>query len=93
MYLRTHEIGLEWAVRSIGVVILTAAAGGAVIEGGPQGAAVQVAPGYEYRVLATAKTSTMEKELNDGAEAGFRFQASMWRGVREAVSRAGGREA
>ena len=92
MYLQTHEIGLEWAVRSIGVVILTAAAGGAVIEGGPQGA-VQVAPGYEYRVLATAKTSTMEKELNDGAEAGFRFWASRWRGVREAVSRAGGREA
>jgi hypothetical protein len=31
----------------------------------------------EYRVLATAKTSTMEKELNDAAEAGFRFQAVM----------------
>ena len=25
----------------------------------------------DYRVLATSKTSTMEKELNDGAEAGF----------------------
>ena len=31
----------------------------------------------DYRVLATNKTSTMEKELNDGAEAGFRFQAVM----------------
>jgi len=31
----------------------------------------------EYRVLATNKTSTMEKELNDAAEAGFRFQAIM----------------
>jgi hypothetical protein len=31
----------------------------------------------EYRVLATTKTSTMEKELNDAAAAGFRFQAVM----------------
>jgi hypothetical protein len=33
--------------------------------------------GVEYRVLATNKTSTMEKELNAAAEAGFRFQATM----------------
>jgi hypothetical protein len=31
----------------------------------------------DYRVLATNKTSTMEKELNEGAEAGFRYQAVM----------------
>jgi len=31
----------------------------------------------EYRVLATLKTSTMEKELNDAAEAGFRFKTTM----------------
>jgi hypothetical protein len=31
----------------------------------------------EYRVLATNKTSTMEKELNDAAEAGFRFDQVM----------------
>jgi hypothetical protein len=31
----------------------------------------------EYRVLATLKTSTLEKELNEAAEAGFRFQAVM----------------
>jgi hypothetical protein len=31
----------------------------------------------DHRVLATNKTSTMEKELNEGAEAGFRFQAVM----------------
>jgi hypothetical protein len=31
----------------------------------------------QYRVLATSKTSTMEKELNEGAEAGFRFEAAM----------------
>ena len=76
MYLQKHKSVRMWAVRSIAVAILTAA-GGAVIEGGPEGATAQGAPGYEYRVLATAKTSTMEKELNDGAEAGFRFQAVM----------------
>jgi hypothetical protein len=37
----------------------------------------QAKPGFEYRVLATTKTSTMEKELNEGAEAGFRFQSAM----------------
>jgi hypothetical protein len=31
----------------------------------------------EFRVLATSKTSTMEKELNDAGEAGFRFHAVM----------------
>jgi hypothetical protein len=32
---------------------------------------------YDYRVLATSKTSTMEKELNDGADAGYSFQSVM----------------
>lgn len=31
----------------------------------------------QYRVLATSRTSTMQKELNEAAEAGFRFQAFM----------------
>jgi hypothetical protein len=31
----------------------------------------------DVRVLATAKTSTMEQEMNDAAEAGFRFAAVM----------------
>jgi hypothetical protein len=40
--------------------------------------AVQASTGnIEFRVLATSKTSTMEKELNDAAEAGFRFSAVM----------------
>ena len=68
---------LVWAVRSTVVAVVTAGAPGAVIKGSPGDATAQAAPGYEYRVLATAKTSTMEKELNDGAEAGFRFQAVM----------------
>ena len=32
---------------------------------------------FEYRVLATTKTSTMEKELNQGAEAGYRMEKVM----------------
>jgi hypothetical protein len=41
------------------------------------GALAQTAPAVDHRVLATNKTSTMEKELNEAAEAGFRFQAVM----------------
>ncbi len=37
----------------------------------------QSAAAVDHRVLATNKTSTMEKELNEAAEAGFRFQAVM----------------
>lgn len=33
--------------------------------------------GIEYKVLATNRTSTMEKELNQTAAAGFRFEAIM----------------
>jgi hypothetical protein len=40
-------------------------------------ASAQTAPAVDHRVLATSKTSTMEKELNEAAEAGFRFQAVM----------------
>ena len=42
----------------------------------PSALAVQ-APELEYRVLATSKTSTMEKEMNQAAEAGFRFHTIM----------------
>ena len=43
------------------------------------GSASAQGPGgsVEYRVLATSKTATMEKELNEAAEAGFRFGAVM----------------
>ncbi len=43
----------------------------------PADAQAQAAPGVEHRVLATNKTSTMEKELNDAAELGFRYKAVM----------------
>src|SRR5437870_1867355 len=32
---------------------------------------------YEYKVLATSKTSTMEKELNEAAAEGFRIEKAM----------------
>ena len=34
-------------------------------------------PGYEFRLLATSMTHTMELELNRAAEEGFRFQTAM----------------
>ncbi len=36
-----------------------------------------VADEYEYRVLATSKTSTMEKELNQASRFGFRLETVM----------------
>ena len=45
----------------------------AVLLGVPARAYAQV----EYLLLATNKTSTMEKELNDGAEAGYRYDGVM----------------
>ena len=41
------------------------------------GAQKDIGASVDHRVLATSKTSTMEKELNEAAEAGFRFQAVM----------------
>lgn len=32
---------------------------------------------YEYRLLATNKTSTMQKEMNEASNAGFRFEGVM----------------
>ena len=40
-------------------------------------AAAQTSGAIEYRVLATSKTSTMQKELQEAAEAGFRFGGIM----------------
>ncbi|MCC7009397.1 MAG: hypothetical protein IT184_11305 [Acidobacteria bacterium] len=39
--------------------------------------AAQRSEGIDYRVLSTSKTSTLEKEMNDAAQAGFRFEAVM----------------
>lgn len=42
-----------------------------------QSLSAQAPEAIEFRVLATSKTSTLEKELNEAAESGFRFQAVM----------------
>jgi hypothetical protein len=39
----------------------------------PTDALSQTPSGFEYKVLATNKTSTMQKEMQEAAEAGFRF--------------------
>jgi hypothetical protein len=65
---------LVWVMRTVAATVVMGAAVGATLEAM---LAAQAAVGYEYRVLATSKTSTMEKELNDAAETGFRFQAVM----------------
>jgi hypothetical protein len=36
---------------------------------------------FDYRVLATTKTSTMEKELNESANAGYRMEKAMGGGT------------
>ena len=51
--------------------------GSAVLVGAAFTAAAAADDPIQYRVLATNKTSTMQKELNDAAEAGFRFGAVM----------------
>jgi DNA-binding protein YbaB len=39
--------------------------------------ALTVAQTIEYKVLATSKTSTMQKEMREAAEAGYRFVSAM----------------
>lgn len=41
---------------------------------------LQAPPRFEYRLLATSKTSTMEKELNEAAAQGFEFLGVIRRG-------------
>jgi hypothetical protein len=48
-----------------------------LVAGVPAVAAARDVQPTEFRVLATSKTSTMEKEMNEAADAGFRFQAVM----------------
>ena len=61
------------------LLLFLMSAGSTPMADGRLGLAAQAVTGtaIEHRVLATRKTSTMEKELNEAAEAGFRFQAVM----------------
>lgn len=40
-------------------------------------AAEPAIPKFEYKILATSKTSTMEKEINEAAQAGYSFAGVM----------------
>jgi hypothetical protein len=55
-----------WATRCVLVLLLSAT-----------GSAQPQKDAFEYRVLATSKTSTMHKEMQDAAAAGFRFGGVM----------------
>lgn len=43
----------------------------------PPPQAASDAPAYQYRLLAASRISTMQKELNDAAQAGYRFLGFM----------------
>jgi hypothetical protein len=66
--------------RSVGAVLLVlgvALASASPLSGMRSGEQTGSGVGIEYHVVATSKTSTMEKELNAAAESGFRFDAVM----------------
>lgn len=50
---------------------------GCLLAGSGMASPVDNEPRFEYRVLATKKTSTMEKELNAAGTEGFRFEGIM----------------
>jgi len=63
----------------VSTVILWASlqAHGSTAQPGTPMASAEEGQKYDYRVLATNKTSTMERELNKAAEAGYRFETVM----------------
>jgi hypothetical protein len=62
-------------VRSIRVAVTSMVF--AAVVGAASASWAQTPAGVEYRVLATSKTSTMQKEMQAAAEAGFRFGGVM----------------
>lgn len=64
-----HSVARRLSTRIAPVALLLLSVAGPV--------AAQPAGTLEHRVLATTKTSTMEKEMNEAAEAGFRFVSVM----------------
>ncbi len=71
----SHRSGLTLAVRLFAVMLLVPAQSAMPLSG--TRVMAQERPTVDYQVLATSKTSTMERELNEAAELGFRFQAVM----------------
>lgn len=64
---------LRRSLRS-GVRLIAIAAAGLVMLAAP---AAGQSDGFDYKLLATQKTSTMQKEMNEAASAGFHFEAVM----------------
>ena len=63
-------------VTMLGVVALTSSV--VVVSAQPnEPGGVAIESSTEYRILATNRTSTMQKELNQAAEEGFRLEAVM----------------
>ena len=71
MSARTARLGRFSIHAFVGFMCLVGAMSRVSVGVQAQGAQIQ------YRVLATNRTSTMEKELNEAAERGFRFQVVM----------------
>ncbi len=73
----THVITNQAQARSRATrdLVLVATALATSIVSGIQANAAS--PQFDYRLLATSKTSTMEKELNEAAAAGYRFSKAM----------------
>src|SRR4051812_22751659 len=71
---QNHAVGRKFGSASMALALVAVSI---LVLSGQHVAFGQTRPGVDYRVLATNKTSTMEKELNEAAEAGFRFQAAM----------------
>ncbi len=61
----------------VAVALMLAASFSVHTQESPDASAQSTIQPVEYRLLATSKTSTMEKELNEGADAGFRFKGVM----------------
>jgi len=65
---------------ALAFLLVSLSASGAFAASDPTPAAdtsTQTAQRYEYKLLATSKTSTMQRELDEAARAGFRFAGFM----------------
>ena len=62
---------MRWIAKSAACLVGLVALGQAVFGQEP------IPAGYDYQVLATSRTSTMEREMNQAADEGYRFQSVM----------------
>ncbi len=72
-----HHLRRRLSVAVIALNILVSGVAGWAQDAGKVPGFSMQTPKYEYKLLATKKTSTMEKEVNEAAAGGFRFEAVM----------------